>query len=48
MNGFEKCFQQSVITDEIAQAYIPEQKFCELFGIYDALVKGTAFPVLVK
>lgn len=43
-----KCFEQSVATNEIAQAYVPMQFFCPLYNPQKALLVGTVFPVLNK
>ncbi len=41
--------QETVIYDpQLAHAYVPFQKLCELFSPMDALRHGTAFPPLTN
>lgn len=41
-------YEQTIHVDTLAQAYVPWQKFCSLFGATEGLLNGTIFPELYK
>lgn len=46
--GKMKCipYEQKIIVDKLARAYVPFQKFCSLLNPCEAFLAGTIFPEL--
>jgi len=41
-------YEQTIEVNALAKAYIPFQKFCEIFSLNAGLMKGTVFPELYQ
>lgn len=41
-------YEQCIKVKELATAYVPYQKLCSIYGLDEAMVKGTIFPELAS
>lgn len=41
-------YEEVIYVDELARAYVPFQKYCDILSPTNSLIRGTVFPELYK